>query len=326
MRREFVSFAAIKREVPMKAVLEHYRIHGLRGGQGRYRGRCPVHRGEGEDAFHVELERNVFHCFRCGAGGTVLDLVARLEGCTLLRAACQLRDWFPGGAGSSGVRGQRVTKGKTVGNRPLGFVLAGVDSAHPYLAERHLAAGTAARFGVGFYRGGGLMRGRVVIPIHDEQGRLLAYAGRSVDGSRPRYRFPAGFAKSRVLFNFHRATAAPGDTAVVVEGFFDCMRVTQAGFASVVSLMGTELYEHPARLLRERFARVVVLLDGDEAGRKARGRVAGGLRDTCAVRVIELPEGAQPDQLPDGQLRGLLADTTGCGRSSAARRNVANVA
>ena len=121
------------------------------------------------------------------------------------------------------------------------------------------------------------MRGRVVIPIHDEHGQLLAYAGRSMDGSWPRCRFPAGFAKSRVLFNFHRAAAAPCDTVVVVEGFFDCMRVTQARFASVV-----------------------VLLDGDEAGRKARGRVAGGLQDQCAVRVIELPEGAQPDQLPDG--------------------------
>jgi DNA primase len=326
MRREWVSFAAIKREVPMEAVLEHYRIRGLRGGQGRYRGRCPVHRGEGEDAFHVELERNLFHCFRCGAGGTVLDLVARLEKCTLRQAACQLRDWFPGGAGSSGVRCQRVTKGKTVGNRPLDFMLAGVDGTHPYLAARNIGAGTAARFGVGFYRGGGLMRGRVVIPIHDERGQLLAYAGRSMDGSWPRYRFPTGFAKSRVLFNFHRAAAAPGDTAVVVEGFFDCMRVTQAGFASVVALMGTELYQHPARLLRERFTSVVVLLDGDEAGRKARGQVAGGLRDKCAVRVIELPEGVQPDQLPDGQLRGLLADTTGRRRSSVARMMAANVA
>jgi len=326
MRREFVSFAAIKRGVPMKAVLEHYRIQGLRGERGRFRGRCPVHQGEGEDAFHVELERNLFHCFRCGAGGTVLDLVARLEKCTLRQAAFQLRDWFPGAVGRSEAEIQRVTKGKIAGNRPLDFALAGVEGAHPYVAARDIGARTAARFGVGFYRGAGLMRGRVVIPIHDEHGQLLAYAGRSMDGSWPRYRFPAGFAKSRVLFNFHRAAAAPCDTVVVVEGFFDCMRVTQAGFDSVVALMGTELYEHPARLLGERFASVVVLLDGDEAGRKARGRVAGGLQDTCAVRVLELPEGAQPDQLPDGQLRELLEAATGWGRSSVARMNVTNVA
>src|SRR5262245_9478193 len=97
------------------------------------------------------------------------------------------------------------------------------------------------------------MRGRVVIPIHDEGGRLVAYAGRSVDGSEPRYRFPAGFFKSQVLFNFHRAAAMRRDKVVVVEGFFDCLRISQAGVENVVALLGTELYEHPAQLLRDRF-------------------------------------------------------------------------
>src|SRR5438552_11821032 len=96
--------------------------------------------------------------------------------------------------------------------------------------------------------------------------------------------FPAGFGKSQVLFNFHRAAATWSDTALVVEGFFDCLRVSQAGFGSVVALMGTELYEHPAHLLRDRFSRVVLLLDGDAAGRLARDRVAARLRDSleCA--------------------------------------------
>ena len=70
------------------------------------------------------------------------------------------------------------------------------------------------------YRGPGLMSGRVVIPIHDERGRWVAYAGRAVDGRKPRYRFPAGFGKSQVLFNFHRAAATRSDTVLVVEGFF----------------------------------------------------------------------------------------------------------
>ena len=108
----------------------------------------------------------------------------------------------------------------------------------------------------------GLMKGRVVIPIHDEGGRLVGYAGRSLDGSQPRYKFPGGFRKSQVLFNFHRAAATSCETVVVVEGFFDCLKVYQAGCENVVALMGTELYEHPARLLRERFAAGVALLLG----------------------------------------------------------------
>jgi hypothetical protein len=253
-----------------------------------------------------------------------LDLVALLNHCTLRQAALQLNDWFPATAtgGVPPIR-QRVTKGNLDRTRqpgiwdnpPLPFTLRGVDGSHAYLAARGINERTAARFGVGFYRGPGVMSGRLVIPIHDERGRLVAYAGRSLDGRQPRYQFPAGFFTSRVLFNFHRAAAIPYDTVVVVEGFFDCLRVSQAGVENVVALMGTELYERPARLLVEWFRGVVLLLDGDEAGRLARDRVAARLRDRCEVRVIGLPEGVQPDQLPDCRLRALIESATvGAGR------------
>ena len=72
------------------------------------------------------------------------------------------------------------------------------------------------------------MAGRVVIPIHDENGFLVAYAGRSVDQTDPKYRFPPRFRKSLVLSNLHRA-AAEGKSVIVVEGFFDCLNVYEAG-------------------------------------------------------------------------------------------------
>ena len=73
-----------------------------------------------------------------------------------------------------------------------------------------------------------------------------------------------------------------------------------------MALLGTELYEHPAELLRARFSRVLLLLDGDEAGRLAGDRVAARLRNGCEVSVMKLPEGEQPDQLPEGELRQLI--------------------
>ena len=90
---------------------------------------------------------------------------------------------------------------------------------------------------------------------------------------------------------------------IVVEGFFDCLRMRQAGWASVVALLGTELYEHPAELLQARFGRVLLMLDGDEAGRLGWDRVAARLRNRCEVGVIQLPEGEQPDQLPESELQ-----------------------
>jgi DNA primase len=155
------------------------------------------------------------------------------------------------------------------------------------------------------------MSGRVVVPIHDEVGRLVAYAGRAVDGRRPRYLFPAGFGKSRVLFNFHRAAATRSETVIVVEGFFDCLRIHQAGLENVVALLGMELYEHPAQLLRERFRGVLLMLDGDDAGRLGTDRAAARLKNRCEVRVLRLPEGAQPDQLPRWQLHEWIDRASG---------------
>jgi DNA primase len=74
--------------------------------------------------------------------------------------------------------------------------------------------------------------------------------------------------------------------------------------------MGTERYEHPAQLLTERFARVMLLLDGDEAGRIGSDRVAARLRNRCEVRVVELPEGAPPGQLHAWRLRELMESAT----------------
>ena len=87
----WADFAAIKRSIPLAPVLQRYQVKLRRSGRDQYRGRCPIHRGEGREAFHANLSRNLFHCFSCGAGGSVLDLVAAIEGCTLREAALWLQ-------------------------------------------------------------------------------------------------------------------------------------------------------------------------------------------------------------------------------------------
>ena len=94
MKSQEVNFAALKQRVELEAVLKHYQLDVQGGRSGRYRGRCSIHQGEGRDAFHVDGERKIFHCFSCGAGGGVLDRVALLSQCTLREAALQLQDWF----------------------------------------------------------------------------------------------------------------------------------------------------------------------------------------------------------------------------------------
>ena len=212
---DWLDFRSIKREVKLESVLRHYRVELRRSGKDQYRGRCPIHRGEGREAFHVNLARNVFHCFACGAGGTVLDLVAAMERCSLYEAAQTLRTMAASSSQSRPSPNQKelVTKERKV-SLPLTFTLREVDYAHPYLADRGISQEMALEFGVGFYAGPGLMSGRLVIPIHNANGDLIAYCGRSVDRTQPRCRVPPGFAKSEILFNMHRA-AATGESAVM---------------------------------------------------------------------------------------------------------------
>jgi DNA primase len=300
-----VDFAAIKRSVRLAPVLERYHVQLRRSGRDQYRGRCPIHQGEGPEAFHANLSRNIFHCFSCGAGGSVLDFVAALEGCSLPEAAVRLQQETFGRAETGGAGEQLVTK-RTGRLAPLRFTLRGVDSTHAYLAVRGIQRRTAEEFGIGFYAGPGIFGGRLVIPIHNQRGELVAYGSRAVDGSEPRYRFPPGFAKSEILFNFHRAVAAERPTVVVVEGFFDCFQLHQAGVRSVVALMGSALYEPQQRLLLERFQRVILLLDGDAAGRRATAEIDTRLRPHCCLQAITLPADMQPDQMSRDQIWDIL--------------------
>ena len=211
----WVEFSAVKRAVSLEAVLRHYQITGLRRRRDQLQGRCPIHRGQRDDSFRTHLTKNVFQCFACQARGNVLDFVAAMEQCSIREAALRLQEWF--GVGASGLRlypaaagsqKRELVRKKEGSNLPLRFALTGVEPNHPYLARRGIDPATAAEFGVGFYRGPGLMSGRIVIPIRNLHSQLIAYAGRALDDQPPKYKLPAGFRKALELFNLHRAVAA----------------------------------------------------------------------------------------------------------------------
>jgi DNA primase len=117
---------------------------------------------------------------------------------------------------------------------------------------------------------------------------------------------------------------------VLVEGFFDCLKCTpQASMPALVALMGTALYSSQQRLLLERFCRVIVNAgNGDDAGRRATGPIIARLQQHASVRLIQLPDAVQPDQLStEGppiskrQFQAKLDDPLGIGKSEVIHNN-----
>ncbi len=329
---EWIDFAAMKAAVRMESLLEAYGVQPGRRIGVYLRGRCPLpqHRSrESGESFVVNTHKNVWVCHsqscveaRGGQrGGNVLDFVAAMENGSILQAARRLRSWLgPGGRqprkaeGTGFKKKEGASSGWAVSpakesNPPLGFVLGPVDHRHRYLSQRGIDGQTAEYFQAGFYGGVGRMHERVVIAIHNQRGQLVAYVGRAIDEREPRYKFPSGFQKSLELFNLHRALRSESQQVILVEGFFDCMRVHQAGFPSVVALMGASLSSAQRQLLLDHFKEVVLMLDGDETGRRASRRIAAQPGRQTTRRVVEVPEGQQPDQLTAMEIRRLLEGT-----------------
>ena len=208
--------------------------------------------------------------------------------------------------------GDRLTKRQVDGvaepvNPPLTFALK-LDPQHPYLDERGLSAEIVAAFGLG-YCSRGVMTGRICIPIHNERGELVAYAGRwpgdAVPDDQERYKLPPRFQKSRVLYNLHRV--ADAEHVVLVEGYWSAIRLHAIGVPAA-ALMGWSVAADQIALLRDRGTRfITLLLDGDDAGWRGRDRVLPDLAASFFVHAPLLPDGEKPDTMPERALRALVA-------------------
>jgi DNA primase len=296
-----LDFADIKNQARFEAVLANYGLETT--GQAAERmTKCPFH-DDRSPSCSLNLDKKVFHCFACGEKGTILDFVARMESCSITEAARLLAEWCNIAGSLSAVASESEVRIKrSAGNQPLKFALQ-LDPRHRYLAARGVSEGTVSRFGLG-YCDRGIMKGRICIPLHDDIGRLAAYAGRwarpTAPTGEPRYKFPRGFRKNLVLFNFHRVASA--HHLVVVEGFWSVFRLDALGIAAV-ALMGCTLSAEQEEILRISPAdRITLLLDGDGAGRQATSEILPRLARHCFVQAPDLPAGAEPDTMDEKSL------------------------
>ena len=337
-KKPFVDFRDIRSRLTMEKVLQHYDLLDTFKRSGHtLSGPCPIHGGTNKTQFRVDLEKNLWNCFsECKHGGNTLDFICRMDGLSIHDAALRACEWFdiPIGEvqGSDAEPDEKVSASKPAAkskpappptpddNKPnpvLKFRLDKLQREHPYLTqERGLTQETIIDFGLGYFTGErGMMVGHVVIPIHNVKGELVAYAGRwpgkPPDDDTPKYKIPAGFKKSQEVFNMDRAIKEPGDKPlVIVEGFFDVIKLHQNGYRKVVAVMGDTMSAAQEALIRQHTDKsgfIIVMLDENPAGQAGRKDIAGRLSEHCSVKthVFDRPD-AEPEHLTEEQVQRLL--------------------
>lgn len=303
-------FKLLKQSVTIHQVLAHRGLADRFKRRGdRLVGPCPIHGGDNPNAFVVSLARNLWHCFSaCARGGDVIDLVRNLDDLTYAQAGDYLAAIAsvppaPTPADSPPV----TTAPRRSPFKPFTRKLT-LDPTADLLRQKAISPSTASLFDAGTYHGPGFLQDCVGVRLHDPSGRPLGYAGRRLIPEHAtlygKWKLPLGLPKTSILYNFHRLVSL--DTHVcVVECPWSVMRLHQLGIPAV-ALLGSTL-SLPQRRLLEHCPRIVLLLDGDPAGRSAAQRIHDTLHRTNDVRIVPLPDGLDPDDLSDAQLASTLA-------------------
>ena len=313
---------------------------------------CPFH-NEKSPSFTVNDQKGFYHCFGCGAHGDAIRWMTDQRGLAFMDAVKELAAEAGMEVPAPDPRAAQAAEQRDglhdvmqAAQDWFAESLAGPDGARAraYLAGRGFDAHTMARFGFGYapadrqaMKGAlarfpedklieaGLrivvdgkapydrFRDRLMLPIADARGRIVAFGGRILDAAKtakdtgaPKYLNSPDtplFDKGRTLYNLHRALPAARQSGrvIVVEGYMDVVALAAAGFAEAVAPLGTALTENQLTMLWRMVETPILCFDGDAAGQRAAMRAVGRalplLRPAYSLRIVRLPAGLDPDDL-----------------------------
>ena len=309
-------------------------------GTNRYKGLSPF-TNEKTPSFMVSRDRQMYHCFSSGQGGDVISFIMLYEGLSFNEALQKLAERAGIKLEASGIEDdkeaymrRRVLELNTFAAKFYQHCLlepTGGASAREYLKTRQLKEATETGLGLAsddwsrFYEAAtkkqfrdseimasGLarrgdrsiydfFRNRLIVPIRDVSGNVVAFGGRDLGNGPAKYiNSPETLAykKSRVLYGLYEARDAMRrqQQAILVEGYFDLMRCFDVGIENVVATCGTALTEQQAMLIKRYVPEVIVVYDGDAAGIRAAIKSIGILTGAgLTVRAMTPPDGKDPD-------------------------------
>ena len=245
----YVDFATVKEQVPIEQAIERLGL-SLKQRNGQWRGPCPTCQSGGERALVVTPAKRAFYCFGGRVGGDVIAFVAHIRDCSMKDAAEFLAEGNSTSTNTS-IASRNSTSSGTVPEerskegvrnlRPLTYLQPG----HEAVLEMGLEEDTCVSFGAG-YAPKGIMRGRLAIPIHDWNGNLVAYCGRTVTQDSPTLIFPNGFRPEEHIFNANRI--GEGEL-VLMRDPLDVLLATQNGIDNAVCFLTETVTPHQLQIL-----------------------------------------------------------------------------
>lgn len=304
-------------------------------------GLCPFHK-EKSPSFAVSPDKQIFHCFGCGAGGNVIHFISKIEGLdfkdTLELLANRVNIELPTLDNleddktarlklkvyeinkiaaefyhenlykPTSKTAQEYIKKRKLDNRTLKAFLIGYAGnfnelylllkQKGYTEEEMLASSLVKRTENGGYMDS--FRKRLMFPIQDVRERVIAFGGRVLDDSKPKYiNSPENivYSKGRNLFGLNVAKKHDTKKIVIVEGYMDAISLYQRGITNVVASLGTAMTEAQGRLLRRYSEQVILGYDADGAGQAAILRGMEILQNLgCDIRVLQIEGAKDPDE------------------------------
>ncbi|PYJ11025.1 MAG: DNA primase [Verrucomicrobia bacterium] len=315
---------------------------------------CPFHQ-EKTPSFTVSPQRQTFHCFGCGAGGSVFRFVMDYEHLdfpaavrklaaragvpvieerglggdddrqhetrrTLLQLHAEATEWFhenllksKAGAPARDYLKRRGIDRRIAHDWQIGFAPDSWDTFLKWAIDRGYRRPQILQSGLikprdetqpdgdAYDR----FRGRIMFPIHNDVGEVIAFSGRVLDQETEAAKYLNSpetplFRKGRVLFGLHKTKRGliEANCAIVCEGQLDLITIFEAGITNVVAPQGTAFTENQARILKRFVNEVVLCFDADTAGQKAAERSLDALlQNNLIVRVAEMPAGEDPDSM-----------------------------
>ena len=312
-------------------------------------GLCPFH-GEQTPSFSVSQDKQIFHCFGCGAGGNAITFVMDIENIPFPDAVAKLAervgvqvDVQP--QGGEGVKGLSPTEQKMreahdfamefyhhllvntedgelalnylmergftrelIDTHKIGWALPQWDALATLLERKGFTLEDMATCGLIIHKESDnkyfdRFRGRIMFPIRDENGKVIAFSGRILNSDAEEAKYlnsPESpiFHKSQVLYNLDKARASIRKTrkVVLMEGFVDVLAANRAGVYNAVATMGTSLTPQHVQKLKRLVEQITICYDGDNAGFEAAKRAAEMLyAEKLKVEVAVLPDKLDPD-------------------------------